>query len=431
MYKLLSDKLQMFYKKGLFHIFGTSIINNAIQFLTNIFIINMISKNSYGVYTYANNIVSFFLLVRGLGLCSGLIQFASEQEEKTEKQKIYNYVLMIGNIFNILLSLIMVVTVFVMDIKIEGARAFLLFMSLLPIFQWMFDYITTVFRTQQDNISYAKITNINTISFFVFSLIGAYFFDAYGVIIGRYLAFLVSILLGIYWLKDDFKNMMKYNAKEYCEKKEIIKYSFTACASNSLSELLYLLDVFLIGVYVADASYIASYKVATQIPAALAFIPMGIITFIYPYFAAHNQDIKWIKKQFALLLESLAIINGIICTVLFVFAPYIIRILWGMEYMDSIIPFRILAFNYFFLGTFRIPCGNILAMLRKVNVNFYISIISSVANIVLDIVLIKKYGAIGAALATLLVVLISSGIAFPYLLHYIYLKSKKGRRVYE
>ena len=62
--------------------------------------------------------------------------------------------------------------------------------------------------------------------------------------------------------------------------------------------------------------------------------------------------------------------------VLIIFAQLIIRIVFVVEYMDSVLPFRILSFGYLIAGTFRIPGGNIIANLKKVKANFYNSIIS-------------------------------------------------------
>jgi O-antigen/teichoic acid export membrane protein len=143
------------------------------------------------------------------------------------------------------------------------------------------------------------------------------------------------------------------------------------------------------------------------------------MVFIYPYFAAHNTDFNWIKKYSIKLFQGLACVNALISIVLCVGAPLIIHLFWGEKYMDSVAPFRILSISYFFLATFRVPAGNILAMLRKVKVNLLVSIISGIANVVFCYVFIRAWGSIGAALATLVVVVISSLIAFPYLLHHI------------
>ena len=414
MIKIL-DKFNFLLKKGLFHILGTSIINNIIQFFTNIFIVNLVSKSDFGVYSYANNIMNFFLLLRGLGLTSGLIQFGSESRINSKRKEIYNFVLVKGSIYNVILSIFFLIYVSISNFQFNEAKGYLLAMLFVPFFQWMFDYVTTIFRIKQENIKYARLMNINTVLYFIFSVLGANYLSVVGVILARYFSFIVSIFIAFYWLRDDFHDFKLFDYGKYKEKKECVKYSFTACITNSLSELLYLLDVFLIGIFVANADSIAAYKVATQIPTALGFIPIGIITFIYPYFANHNKDMKWIKEKSFKLIGSLALINGVICLLLYIFSPLIIKILWGSEYMDSLVPLRILSINFFFLGTFKIPVGNILAILRKVKINLITSVISGIANIILDIIFIQYFGSLGAALATLLVVFINISISLPYL----------------
>lgn len=118
-----------------------------------------------------------------------------------------------------------------------------------------------------------------------------------------------------------------------------------------------------------------------------------------------------------MLFKVLGIVNLAISIILIAFAPLIIHILWGAEYMDSLAAFRILSFNYFISGTFRIPAGNILAMLKNVKVNLVVSVFAGTANIFLDIFLIKRLGAEGAAIATVLVVFISVAISMPALLY--------------
>ena len=59
---------------------------------------------------------------------------------------------------------------------------------------------------------------------------------------------------------------------------------------NALSQLLYLLDLFVIGIVDPQETIIASYKVATVIPTALIFIPNSLVIYIYPYFAEHKDD---------------------------------------------------------------------------------------------------------------------------------------------
>ena len=75
-------------------------------------------------------------------------------------------------------------------------------------------------------------------------------------------------------------------------------------------------------------------------------------------------------------------------------------------------------FGYFFAATFRIPYGNIIAALGNAKANLINAIFSGTANIILDIILIMKFGSIGAAWATTAVYIISSIIHYIFIVRY-------------
>lgn len=410
-------------KKGLFHIFGTSIINKILALSTNIFIVNLLSKSDYGLLGYSNNILNIFLLFSGLGLTNGILQFCSENRADEEKKGLYSFGFISGLFINFIIGLCILVFGIYGPINIQEARIYIVIFCFMPIVQYLFEYISIVLRTKRMNREYALIQNFNIFTYFILSMLGAYKFGIFGVIIGRYISFIITCILEIAILKDiraDIFNNIKISINV---KIEILKYSFICSASNSISQLLYLLDIFFIGLIIANETSIASYQVATLIPNALLFIPINLMVFIYPYIAEKKDDIKWVRDKYFKLLKYLVIINSLIGIILFICAPIIINIIWGQDYLDSILPFRILSLSYIISATLRIPAGNILGMLRKVKVNLWISIISGISNIILDIVLIKLWGAVGAAIATILVVIISSIISVTYLSIYLCKKS--------
>ena len=62
------------------------------------------------------------------------------------------------------------------------------------------------------------------------------------------------------------------------------------------------------------------------------------------------------------------------------------------------------------------PGGNVLSMLLQAKSNMVISIASGVLNIILDVVLIRQMGSIGAAIATTTIYIVTS-IASNVVLH--------------
>jgi O-antigen/teichoic acid export membrane protein len=423
------NRLKTLLQKGLFHIMGTNILNYLISFVTNILIVRFLSKTNYGIFSYAYNQYSLFLLFSGMGLISGVLQFGSEKRPDEEKESYFRFGLTAGLIFNLLISTFIFLYGRFVNISIPESAPYICELMLLPLFDYVFNYIAILLRIRKKNKEYARLMNINTILYFLFACSGAYFYGITGTILGRYFAFSLSIIIGIRFCKYDFQKMRGVQKLYSSQKRGILKYSIIACLSNSISSLLYLIDIALIGLYIKDSVTVAVYKVATTIPNAMVFIPSSIMVFIYPYFAEQNQNFDWIKQKYYSMLKALLLVNAFISLLLVIFAPYIISILWGQEYLDAVIPFRILSFSYFISASFRIPCGNILAMLRKVKVNLVVSIISGICNILLDMVLIPYMGSNGAAVATLSVVAISSVIAFPYLLYYINSNISDSRKV--
>ncbi len=413
----LIDKIK---KKGFFHIFGSSVINKIIQFCSGIFLVRLLSKSEFGSYSYAQNIMYIFLLFNGLGVLFALLQYGSEDTKK--KNYYYKYALRIGLLFNVFLSVSIVIYTVFIDFPNTQSKIALLLMAFMPFNIFLFEYIQNYLRTSLLNVEFSRISTINTFFIFSFSVLGAVFFGVFGVIIANYLAYFGSIIFGFITIKK--RIAMQSLTNEYIskvEKKGFMEYSIVSMLNNVISQVVYFIDIFLIGIMIKNTSVIAVYKTATLIPFALNFIPISAMTFIYPYFAKNRENKHWVNQNLKKIQRIMFIINFCIVTFLIIFAPLIINILFGKNYSESIVLFRILCFGYLIAGTFRIPAGNILSMLREVKFLFIANIIIGILNILLDLILISKYSALGAAISTVSTILISS------IIYNIYLNMKVSR----
>ena len=120
-------------------------------------------------------------------------------------------------------------------------------------------------------------------------------------------------------------------------------------------------------------------------------------------------------EKYKKVVLGLGGLNLVISTMLFFAAPLVIRLVYGEQYLDAVPVFRILAVNYFFSGTFRLLSGNLLVTQRKLKFNLIVAIISSSINVVADYFFIRTWGSIGAAWATVLVVIVSGAMSTVYL----------------
>ncbi len=426
--KRISSIAKKFKSTGLFDIFGSSIIVKVIGFLSSIILVRLVSKEDYGVFSYAWNIYSIVMLMSGFGTLYAVLQLGSEKHDDVLfKKKIYQYAWNKGAGINFLLGIVLLAIGLFVPLTIGDASLLLCLMFLLPLVQYGSEYQTMYLRTERKNRQYGQANILNVTLVLIFSIVGAFAWEEKGFIFGRYVAYVALAVIGILSWKVPIE--FKRVSLDKKIKKDFWYIAFVSMVNGGISQLLYLADVFVLGIVISSEVTIAAYKVATTIPTALSFIPTALITYIFPYFASHKDDGKWCLKYYGIVTACMAVLNGLIALVLVFGAEYIINFMFGAQYLDAILPFRILAINYFFSGTFRAVAGNLLVTQRKLKFNTFVAVLSGIMNIIVDIILIINYGSVGAAYATLSVVLFSSILNVSYLLYVFLKKRTKGRVV--
>lgn len=393
---------------GFFHVFGSSIINQIIAFFSGVILVRVLSKTEYGVYSYAYSIINFFLIFNGVGAASGLIQLSSETSDKKIQRDYYKLANRMAFFFDVFLLAILVVVCRFVAFKLAGTQEVLLVMVPLPICILAYNLKTTYFRATLRTKEYSYANTGNAIAVFVFSVIGAFLFKAKGLAIGQSIAYMASVLCISKFL--GLKLSFKKPSISKTQKVDFIKISLISAATSGMSQIMNMLDVFILGIVMPDGDIVASYKVGTTIPTALAFIPAAIVTYIYPYFARNKDNKQWLKIQYKRLLVMVGALNATISIGLLLFAPLIIRIVFGAKYLDSVAVFRILSVSYFFSATFSGMSGNLLVTQRRLKWNFWRGLLTGILNAIGNVILISAFGAVGAAISTLTVCTIS-GIA--------------------
>lgn len=419
------EKIKQLGKTGFFHIFGGSTINKIVGFLSSFVLVRILTKTEYGVFTYAWNIYSIVLLFNGLGMEAGVLQMCSESGGNTAYMRgICSYGTRSGMLVNVLLALVLLGVGLLAPLKVNGAGDLLVLLCLLPMAQLAYNLTTACLRAQKRNQEFSRLSITNTAMVFLFTAAGALLMREKGMALGYYGAYIISALLGFFHL-----HVRLVDPRAQLEKRDqraLRSIAFVSMCNNGLSQLMYLLDVFVLGIVDPQETLLASYKVATIIPSALTFIPLALVTYLYPYFAQNRHDGVWCLKRYKTTLLGLGGLNMLISASLFALAPLVIRLMFGAQYLDAVPVFRLLAVNYFVSGTFRILSGNLLVTQRKLSFNLLVALISGGVNVAADFLFIGWWGPMGAALATVLVTLISSMMSTTYLIHTFKKAAKTG-----
>uniref|UniRef100_UPI0040575628 lipopolysaccharide biosynthesis protein n=1 Tax=Agathobacter sp. TaxID=2021311 RepID=UPI0040575628 len=418
MMKKLSDLVNNIWKKlsqGLLQMFSANVLNKVIGMLGNMVITRMLTKPEYGIWSYVLNIYSYLGLISGFGLLSGAFQFGAENRGKEAEFQYYKFCLKIGAIIDtVLVCIFMAMTCFA-DFSMLEATPYLRAVAPMVLVEYVLNILLTVLRCENRIKEYARILNMNTVLLVAGTCGGAYF-GIGGVVVGKYMAYGCSLIQVALKTKEEVKKICAAENIPWKQTGDLWHYSLFTGTSSALNCLLYLLDISMVAALIGDPVVIAHYKVSTLIPNALSFIPSSVIVCILPNVVLNNKNIPWLRKNIKMAMAGLGMLNLIICAICILFAPYIIAVLSGKQYLDAVAPFRVLMVSYFLSGTFRSLCVNVLAALRCVNYGLFISIMSAISNIIFNYVFIKQYGAIGAAYVTLSVVIVASVLSFGYML---------------
>lgn len=374
-------------------------------FFGTVFLVRVLSKQSYGVLGFIENIYSYIFIFAGMGLNNAVLRYVLLSKDTSEEYGHYRYAFRKGNIFNLAVIFVVVVVGFLYPYPTEfsSARYLLPAIALALPFQYLVDLNLYTFRAKLANRIYA-------ISIFLFSviLIGSkYFFalhwDLPGVIIAKVsISAFFGIFLSLFTYRRYFRGHEPYILNKEERKAEDI-YSVQYMITNGIWVIFMLNDIFLLGALGSDAAAIADYKVAYVLPGNLSILSGAIGMFVAPYFVKNENNKAWVRKNYWLTMAVTCTIIGAAILVLFIFSSQLISLLFGEAYsnIDSIM--RLLLISSFANSAVRVTTANLLAAMGQIRYNMVISISGIVLQILMNLFMIPAYGSVGVAITNIIV----------------------------
>ena len=403
------------FQRGFSYIFVSSMVNKFIVLASTVLLNRFLSQEDYGYFSYAYNIISMIIVVSSLGVDLSLLQFCCENRPEEDKRSLQKYALYFGIVSNVIVSVLTFLVSQSVDVGLEESMLVLSKLSFILPFPFLISYSSMILRSRLDNKKYALLTNVSSIAYLGCVLLLIQPFGINGAIVGRYIGFVIPSVVGLLFLGSSLFEVLKATFPNSSLKKEFLGYGITVTLTNSVSSLLYYIDIHVVGLVTSSALSIAAYKTATIIPNALAALPAVIVTFIYPYFAKNKDNRHWVIKNTWIIQLFVFGGSSLVALLLWFLAPQIIVLFFGQQYLASVLPFRILLISFVISGSFRVITGNVIAMLGRVRVNFYIGLVTCLLNIIVDFIFIKAWGSIGAAIATTLIMVFASILSNIYL----------------
>ena len=399
------------WSSGFIYVFVANFFSYLVAFCGSIAYARLMGKYEFGLYSFAFNIVSFFLLVNGFGCASGILQFVSRTADAKLHLAYFRYAVIMGWIFNGGLSLLIMAYALFVPLPIPGVKNILLLMSFFPIGRLYLDVLQAYLRATEQNMLLAKVAITLNGILLLLQILGLLLYSLLGFIVVTYVAYALIMLIAIYVYKSPNIWVLTKAVLPSINAMEFMRYSLYATVGNAFAQLLFVLDILFLGYILHEANVVAVYRVVTIIPFALAFIPGVVMTFFYPQFARNAGNLDYVRRLRLKVMRGMLYFSGSISLVLILIAQPFIGFIFGAEYLSGVLPFQILAFGFWISATFRIVNGNILSCLGHARFNMLVNCGVMLVNCILTFILIWNWGIIGAAIGVVIIYILSALIS--------------------
>ena len=384
MIKFLSN----FFKQSGIWIASSFFVSKIAAFLLTLFMARILSKEDLGWVMYGLNYLGFFIPFVGFGSSHGALRYAAIENEPDEKQKIIAYFFSYGLIFNVLLSLIMLVLAFV--ILGNGNQLLIVSLFMIRLFGvFLIDQAKSEVRGFHNNKKFGQIEIYSNILLLVSAVFSAYFFGVKGYIFSLCLSPFVVLFFHRFRISFDRTQFKNFTEKSFW------KFCVTMAFTNQVSELIFLLDVFFIGIFL-DNSAVAHYRIYSIIPFNLFFLAALFFQTAYPKLCENHQNNSF-QLQFLFNFWKLMIPISILIFAVSYFGASLILKLFGEDYAQNSMIFLILIGASISVLLLRTPFGYLLASKGKSSYNLMAASISIITLLVLIKPIIYNFGLEGVA----------------------------------
>lgn len=351
-----------------------------------------------GQVNFVNSIVSYFSLLAGLGISNYAVREASKLRENKNDFSLLVKELAIINIISTIISYFLFFVVIFLIPKFSSYRCLLLVSSLSIAFttlgfSWVYSALEEYEFITKNSIIF-QFLSVTCMFLFVKSKENSLIYLAITVLssVGSNICNIIN--LGKY---ITFKTIGKLKIKVH------LKPIFILFGMSVVSSIYTMLDTTMLGFMTNDVQ-VGYYSAATKINKLVLTLVTSACAVLFPRLSIYAE--KEDKTEFFKLLnKSFAITLGIAIPAtigLNLLSEPITLIFSGKEYIPSIPvmkmmnPIIVIISISNFIG---IQC---LLPLRKEKITLFSVIIGAIVNFSLNLILIKKYGALGAAIATLI-----------------------------
>ena len=393
-------------------LFAGKLVSVGINLIAQVMIVRYLSKTDFGAWGYVLALVAFFQAFSTLGLSRSITRFIPIYHEKDEYEKLFGtIVLVMVTIFAA--SVIVVTAVFLYPELIAGlvsgnyqpVTLLFIMIFLVPVqaidvvLLGLFASFTSPKAIFIRKYILEPVLKLSVVLLLV-SLGSTVFFLAYGYLAVSIFGVVIYIWIFIRMLRQHgVLKRFKFNTLNI-PAKEIFAFTIPLLSSDILAILMLSTDTLILG-YFHNTEAVASYQVI--LPAVrINKMVMTSFAFLFTPLAARffaKNDYAGINDLYLRIAIWLAVLSFPMFALSFSLAAPLTVTLYGERYADSWVFLNMLAFARYFSASLGFN-GLTLTVIGKVKFIMLTDLATALANVVGNLILIPPYGALGAAIAT-------------------------------
>lgn len=369
------------------------ILQKILSFAYFTILARFLGPNVYGQYQLALNFALMLSVIADLGLSAVLIREIARKS--LDQNKLFRQIFSLKLILGLLALLVIICTDLVLYAN-NPVRP-LIFLTALIVIIDSFTLLFYGFIRGQQNLRYESI---GTIFFQVIILISGLVLMQFSrtaiyFIIVVFLASLFNFLYSLFIIKKNYQVSLGW----YFDKK-LVSSIFLIAWPFALSALFAKVYAYIDGLILENIHGVASlgiYSVAYKVTFAFQFIPLAFVAALYPAFAHYWQnDRNQLEKVLLRSINYLAYIALPIAVGISSLAPFIIKSLYSSDYSGSAAPLQILMLSLPFLFI-NFALSYFLNATDRQRTNTLNLGLVMILNIILNIIMIQRWSALGAA----------------------------------
>jgi len=193
----------------------------------------------------------------------------------------------------------------------------------------------------------------------------------------------------------------KYPAESpFSEAPNLFAFSWPLMLASIIHMFLFRVDILMIG-YFLNQTQVGIYNAAVPIGQLLTIIISSFTPFLLPtmteYFA--QNDIDNLNKTFAISTKWVFLFTIPAFSLMLFFPDFFLVVIFGKQFLEAALVLQIISAGFLLAASVG-PTGNLLITVGKTHLNLINNLVVIVINIVLNLLLIPRFGIYGAAIAS-------------------------------